>query len=85
MKTASHENVIGIRAVDFDCKYTKKDGRVEVPPQQLELCFTGPHPQDKVMIVMELARGGEFFDFLMNTGALPESVARAYFRQLVSW
>jgi serine/threonine protein kinase len=35
------------------------------------------------MIVMELARGGEFFDFMMYTGAFPESIGRAYFRQLV--
>lgn len=31
---------------------------------------------------MELAVGGELFDFMMYTGAFPEVIARTYFRQV---
>ena len=34
-------------------------------------------------IVLELAQGGELFDFVASTGAFPEAVARYYFRQLM--
>jgi serine/threonine protein kinase len=34
-------------------------------------------------IVLELAQGGELFDFVASTGAFPEHVARYYFRQLM--
>mmetsp|Transcript_42215 Transcript_42215/g.132191 ORF Transcript_42215/g.132191 Transcript_42215/m.132191 type:complete len:434 (-) Transcript_42215:272-1573(-) len=36
------------------------------------------------MLVIELAGGGELFDFMMYTGAFPEEVARTYFRQMMS-
>lgn len=34
-------------------------------------------------IVLELAQGGELFDFVANSGRFKESVARAYFHQLI--
>jgi serine/threonine protein kinase len=34
-------------------------------------------------IVLELASGGELFDFVAQTGAFREDVARYYFRQLI--
>ncbi|CEG44195.1 camk protein kinase [Plasmopara halstedii] len=37
-----------------------------------------------IVIVLELAMGGELFDFMMYTGVFSENIARAYFQQLVS-
>lgn len=34
-------------------------------------------------IVLELAQGGELFDFVANSGRFNEKVARAYFHQLI--
>lgn len=34
-------------------------------------------------IVLELATGGEFFDYIATGGAFPENIARFYFRQLI--
>jgi len=39
--------------------------------------------KDVLLIVLELAEGGELFDFLKFTGAFDESVARTFFHQLV--
>jgi BR serine/threonine kinase len=36
------------------------------------------------VLVLELAEGGELFDYLMYSGFFQESIARTYFRQLVS-
>ena len=36
------------------------------------------------MLVLELASGGELFDFVFNTGPFDEAVSRYYFRQLTS-
>lgn len=35
-----------------------------------------------MILVLELAVGGELFDFMMYTGAFPEVIARTYFRQV---
>lgn len=35
-------------------------------------------------IVLELAQGGELFDYIANTGAFSEPVARYFFNQLLS-
>lgn len=39
--------------------------------------------QEVVLLVMELATGGELFDFMMYTGCFPEPIARTYFQQLL--
>lgn len=39
---------------------------------------------DTIFIVMELAEGGELFDFVVSSGRLSEELSRKYFRQLVS-
>ena len=44
----------------------------------------GAGSKSNVMIVMELAGGGELFDYLMFTGPFSEAVARVFFRQLMS-
>lgn len=38
--------------------------------------------KDVVILVLELAGGGELFDFMMYTGAFPEVIARTYFVQV---
>lgn len=38
--------------------------------------------KEVVILVLELAVGGELFDFMMYTGAFPEVIARTYFRQV---
>ena len=37
----------------------------------------------KIYLVMELAEGGDVFDCVLNGGPLPESRAKALFRQMV--
>jgi serine/threonine protein kinase len=37
-----------------------------------------------ILVALELASGGELFDFLSYTGAFEDQIARSYFRQLVS-
>jgi hypothetical protein len=37
-----------------------------------------------LLIVQELAAGGEMFSHLMNCGALSEDIARFYFQQLIA-
>lgn len=37
----------------------------------------------RVFMVMELARGGELFDYIVKNGRLTEDVARKYFHQLI--
>ncbi len=38
--------------------------------------------KEVVILVLELAVGGELFDFMMYTGAFPEVIARTYFLQV---
>ncbi|CAM9201740.1 unnamed protein product [Phaeothamnion confervicola] len=68
MKALQHPNVLRLREVLPRAAYPKKDGT----------------PRDAVVLVLDLAGGGELFDFMMHTGAFPEPVARAYFLQLLS-
>eukprot|EP01017_Pseudomicrothorax_dubius_P030828 TRINITY_DN3874_c0_g2_i1.p1 TRINITY_DN3874_c0_g2~~TRINITY_DN3874_c0_g2_i1.p1 ORF type:complete len:468 (-),score=110.18 TRINITY_DN3874_c0_g2_i1:124-1527(-) len=68
LNAIKHENIINLVDVLQNATYQKKDGK-----------------QKKVTaIVLELAPGGEVFDFLYNTGRFSERVARFYFRQLIS-
>lgn len=39
--------------------------------------------KEVVVLVLELAVGGELFDFMMYTGAFPEVIARTYFGQVL--
>lgn len=48
-----------------------KDGIIEKPSGEKKQAF---------YIVLELAQGGELFDFVASTGAFKEDVARYYFR-----
>ena len=63
-----HSNVLRLVAVDWEAKYTKRNGTV-VPV---------------ILVVLELITGGELFEFLSSTGCFEEATARSYFHQLVA-
>jgi len=67
-KVVDHPNVLRMKDVDWDCTYTKKNGK----------------KQNIILVVLELATGGELFEFLSYTGFFEESIARTYFQQLMS-
>lgn len=69
MSRVSHTNVLRLLAVHNDVSYVKKDGTSS---------------KQVIVIVLELATGGELFDFMMYTGRFSENIARAYFQQLVA-
>lgn len=68
MSRVSHSNVLRLLSVHDDVPYPKKDGS----------------SKQVIVIVLELATGGELFDFMMYTGCFSENIARAYFQQLVA-
>jgi len=68
MAKVDHPNVLRMKDVDWDCTYTKKNGK----------------KQNIILVVLELATGGELFEFLSYTGFFEESIARTYFQQLMS-
>ncbi|CAM9381625.1 unnamed protein product [Ectocarpus sp. 4 AP-2014] len=68
MKALDHPNVLRLKDVHESLTYVKKNG--------LE--------KEVVILVLELAVGGELFDFMMYTGAFPEVIARTYFCQMLS-
>jgi len=63
-----HQNVIRLKHVEWEVKYPSKSGKVK----------------DMSLVVLELAAGGELFDFLAFSGAFEEHLARTYFHQLIS-
>ena len=68
MSKISHQNVIRLKEVNWDCTYEKKNGT------KLQV----------ILVVLELATGGELFDFLAFTGPFEEAIARTYFQQLIA-
>jgi len=67
MTKIDHPNVLRMKEVDWECAYTKKSGK----------------KQNIILVVLELATGGELFEFLSYTGFFEESIARTYFHQLM--
>jgi hypothetical protein len=63
-----HPNILRMHEADWNAKYPRADGEL----------------QDVLLIVLELAGGGELFDFLSFTGCFDERVARTYFHQLIA-
>lgn len=59
--------IIGLKDVLYNAVYTKKNGQ----------------KQESMLIALELATGGELFEFLSFTGAFEEKLARTYFVQLI--
>jgi serine/threonine protein kinase len=67
LSRVQHDNVLRLHAVEWDAKYPKGNDKFE----------------DVAAIILELAEGGELFDFLCYSGAMSEVVARSYFHQLI--
>eukprot|EP00494_Astrolonche_serrata_P024509 UN24768 len=68
LKKISHPNVMKLYAYNLTAKYPEKDGKFI----------------DTILLVLEMAPGGELFDILYYTQSLKENVARSYFQQLIS-
>jgi len=68
MKKLTHANILAMKEVDWDATYKKKSGK------EVKI----------ILVVLELATGGELFEFLSYSGFFEESVARTYFHQLIA-
>lgn len=68
MSKVQHPNVIRLYNVEWDVAYPTKSGKKKVV----------------ILTVLELATGGELFDFLSFTGSFEEALARTYFHQLIN-
>lgn len=70
MAALAHKHVVSLRDVIWEAEYPKKDGS----SSRMVVC-----------LVLELAVGGELFDYIFHTGrGFPEDIARTYFQQLVN-
>lgn len=67
MSKIQHPNVIKLFHVDWNAVYTKKNGK----------------QRSVILVVLELAQGGELFEMLAFSGSFEEVIARSYFHQLV--
>jgi len=67
MKNLSHTNIVNLIEYSNEGVVKKMDGREE----------------KVIYIVLELATGGELFDFVATTGRFSETIARFYFKQLI--
>jgi len=67
MDKIKHKNVVRLYGSNLKGKFTCKDDTTK----------------DTILVVLELATGGELFDYLMYTGKFEEKLARTYFRQLI--
>jgi serine/threonine protein kinase len=68
MTKLDHRNILRMKDVDWDATYVKKNGK------EVKI----------ILVVLELATGGELFEFLSFSGCFEESVARTYFQQLIA-
>lgn len=68
MLKLNHPNVIGLKHVDWEADYVESNGK----------------RTKIILIVLELATGGELFDFLSFSGCFEEAIARTYFAQLIN-
>ena len=68
MKELNHPNIVNLRDFSDSAEYVRPNGS-KVPVFYLAL---------------ELASGGELFDFIAETGAFSEDVARYYFHQIIA-
>lgn len=67
MKAIRHPNVVALLASSMKCKYPREDG-------SFDMC---------VLMVMELANGGDLYDVIYYSGAMSEKLGRTYFVQLL--
>jgi len=67
MKALNHPNIVNLIEFNDCAEYVKKDGR------KIKV----------VEIAMELAQGGELFEYVADSGRFSEPVARFYFKQII--
>jgi len=67
MQSLDHPNILQLLDLEMNATYPKKAG----PPKEV------------VLLVLELAPGGELFDFLMYSGPFSEKMARTHFSSLL--
>ena len=67
MSTLTHPNIVNLIEYSKDGFIEKSNGAKE----------------SVIYIVLELAAGGELFDYVATTGRFQETIARFYFRQLI--
>lgn len=67
MKALSHPNIVNLIEFHENIDYVKRDGRKIAV----------------VAIVMELAQGGELFEYVASSGRFSEATARFYFKQMI--
>lgn len=68
MSQLEHPNITHLISVDVDAKYKKRKGA---------------NWTHVMLVVLELAEGGELFDYLAHTGKFEEELAATYFFQLL--
>ena len=69
MESLQHPNILNLQHVTMSAQYPRKGTK---------------GTKDVVLLALELAEGGELFDYLMHTGAFGDDIARTYFRQMLS-
>eukprot|EP00619_Florenciella_sp_RCC1007_P002509 CAMPEP_0205907124 /NCGR_PEP_ID=MMETSP1325-20131115/2340_1 /ASSEMBLY_ACC=CAM_ASM_000708 /TAXON_ID=236786 /ORGANISM="Florenciella sp., Strain RCC1007" /LENGTH=607 /DNA_ID=CAMNT_0053273187 /DNA_START=82 /DNA_END=1905 /DNA_ORIENTATION=- len=67
MQQVQHENVLQLERTAMSVPFPRENG----------------DPREVLLLELELAPGGELFDYILTGGAFPEPVARAYFKQLM--
>lgn len=67
-RVSPHQNIVRLHFVDQNAKYPKGKNKTE----------------KVVLMVLDLAEGGELYDFLKYAGGFGEVVARTYFRQMIA-
>jgi len=67
LKKITHKNIMKLYAYNLNCQYPKTDGTY----------------LKTIMLVLEMAPGGELFDLLYYTKHFDEVTARTYFKQLM--
>ena len=68
MKEINHPNVINLIKHSYEGNLKKQNGETK---------------ENVTYLALELASGGELFDFIAQTGAFSEPVARYYFKQII--
>mmetsp|Transcript_34402 Transcript_34402/g.91073 ORF Transcript_34402/g.91073 Transcript_34402/m.91073 type:complete len:619 (+) Transcript_34402:295-2151(+) len=67
MQQVQHENVLSLERTVTNVPFPRENG----------------DPREVLLLELELAPGGELFDYILTGGAFPEPFARAYFKQLL--
>ena len=66
MRRLDHPHVLKLKDVNWSAQYPKKRGGF----------------REDIMLVLQLADGGELFSYLMHTGKFPETISRTFFQQM---